>query len=158
MKMTGPSSVLKDSFENAITDFNKLSLASTSSYDDWKVYLHPNGRLLIEKVDDPGEYITGSPCQIIGYLDADQTNQRDGWPIFLWDGSPGTDNSNFNDKNAPVGHVTGAKGKYYDTLTDYGKDGSKNYYPVQYAFGFRQFKSVWYITQALLTPTGPKVT
>jgi hypothetical protein len=151
VKIQGPDSDLATSFAHAIVDFNELSKDQTPSYDDWAVYLYANGGLLIEKVDDPGQYVTGTPSQIIGYLDSDQTNRTTGYPIFEWTGYPATQNNVNAYPHGTVGQVTGANGLYYDSLDSYI---SKNYYPVQYSFGFRQKNNQWYICQAILTITG----
>ena len=153
--MRNPDSQIDLSFANAIQDFNKLSVRQTNSYQDWIIYLFTEG-LLIEKVDDPGQYIQpgSTPAEVQEYLDTDQTNVADGYPVFQWDNYPDTSAaSGVNHySHGAVGHVTGINGWYYDSLDAFN---ANNAYPVQYAFGFRKYKGLWLICQADLTPTGP---
>jgi len=138
-----PSGNLLASFKALIAYFNNAY--NTKTYNGFQQYLYPTNHLIIQKVDDPGQFVPGDPAAIITYLTNDEANTGY-FPQFNDGGSPNAVVS------GNVGNVTptaGTNGLYYDTYADFA---IKKVILVQYAFRFIKYNGNWLLHTALLTP------
>lgn len=152
--MASPTGDLIQTFTNLVLDFNAAHNSGT--YSNWKPYLYPTGsQIVIERVDDPGKFKTGTATDIIKYLNDSQTPQGSGQPFdncfpqFSTDGGPQTSAEHMDKSNEFVGDVTGT-GTYFNT---YGNFTAGTGIAVQYTLRFKQSNGVWYLCTALVVPT-----
>jgi hypothetical protein len=134
-----PSGNLIATFEALIADFNDAK--NVKSYQNFRQYLYPIA--LIQKVDDPGEFVIGPPTTIINYLNGGEA-QTGFFPQFQYDADP-QPNQYTNKFNEPIGDVTGT-GTYQDKITN------SAIIPVRYLLRFKQIAGNWLLATALVVP------
>jgi hypothetical protein len=138
------SNDLLQTFEDAIADFNDA--ANVGTYSKFRLYLYPHERLLIQKVDDPGQFESGNRAKIMKYLNTSQAITGF-FPQFHY-GKPHPKVHTHPGKRAilEVGDVTG-KGKYQDKFAD------KRKISVQYCLRFKKNpEGIWLLSTALVAP------
>lgn len=155
--MLGPTADIIATFTNLVTDFNDVY--NTGDYAPWaNAYLyHPDHKLLINRVDDPGKYVSGAISDIITYFNNYQRPTKkeqpknDYFPQFSKSASP--QKKTHTDKDGDlVGEVTpspGTNGVYYDT---YDKYLAGNGITVHYTLRFKHKNKIWYLCTALVVP------
>ncbi len=134
-----PSGNLIATFQALIADFNDAK--NVGSYQKFCQYLF--GIAIIQKVDDPGEFVIGSPTTVINYLNGGQA-LTGFFPQFKYDGDPQS-NQYTNRNNDPIGDVTGT-GTYQDKIAN------SAIIPVQYLLRFKQVAGNWLLASALVVP------
>jgi len=144
--MKGPSGTLKTSCQNLVDDFNNVPNTGAATYDAWgNAYLYSSNGLIVQKVDDPGEFVVGNPNDIISYLNSSQIPS---FPqLTITNPNPQQHGSKHS---VMVGDVTG-NGTYYDTLTDFTNGNGMS---VHYTFRFKMdyTSSNWLLCTALVVP------
>jgi hypothetical protein len=139
-------------FTDLINAFNNVY--NVGKYDTWgRDYLYPD-HLVIEKVDDPGQYEYGDANKIIKYLNDTQTPKsgepkNNFYPQFSSSASPQV-KIHTNKNRQLVGDVTprpNTTGVYYDTYEKYLiGDGIS----VHYTLRFKLLHDTWFLCTALV--------
>jgi hypothetical protein len=144
--LRAPSPDLKQTFKDAIADFNDA--VNVGDYRNFRQYLYPINSVYIQKVDDPAGYIQGSPDDIINYLNADEAIfPKKLFPKLLYDENPPPDDMPHakEHKSDTVGDVTGT-GDYQDRYDD------STTIRVQYCLRFKKYGKNWLLVTALVAP------
>ena len=68
-------------FKAVIGDFNDAR--NVGDYREFLQYLHPTSQILVQKVDDPGDFVVKPRDGIIGYLNTTQA-QTKSFPQFYF--------------------------------------------------------------------------
>jgi hypothetical protein len=134
-----PSGDLIQTFGDAIETFDDA--VNVGNYDNFKQYLYPS-KVLIQKVDDPGDFRYGNATSIIKYLNDEQAATSD-FPLFTL-GFP-VARIYTSEKGEQIGNVTG-NGTYQDTYT------STHPITVLYCLRFKQKSGDWLLASAFVTP------
>jgi len=134
-----PSGDLIQTFTNAIDTFNAAQ--NDGNYNNFQQYLLPP-KVLIQKVDDPGDFVYGNAATIIQYLNNTQA-ATSYFPQFTLTGPAGSIYT--SRKGEQIGDVTG-EGTYLDTFD------STNSINVLYCLRFKQKQGAWLLASAFVTP------
>ena len=138
---------LGSTFDDAIKDFNNAY--NIKDYRDFRQYLHPVARIVIQKVDDPGEFVAGTIQDVMKYLNNEEANPGDNKALFPQllnykrDDHP---KERQNRKGEVVGDVIGT-GSYQDKHDD-----PKNQIPVHFCLRFKKHQGVWHLVAAFVWP------
>jgi hypothetical protein len=152
---------LVKSFQSLIADFNNVGTSAPPTYDTWGgLYLYPSPDLIIQKVDDPGQFVIGSPNVVIDYLNTTQATTQPGSvkPFFPQFVAPNPTPYEHGSKHSVmIGEVFGGDGRYYDTSDDLTTP-PHWYYPVHYCFRFKRDASTknWLLCSAFLVQKDAK--
>lgn len=135
-----PTKNLIETFRNLLADFNDAD--SKTDYAKIYDYLYPNGCLLLQKADDPGEFVVKDRDGVMDYL----AGQEKQFPQF----NPSIDPYRVQVTakcGDPVGVISG-RANYQDKYEE------EKEIEIQYLFYFKQDASKnWLIWRALVIPT-----
>ena len=147
----GPTNHLEQTFRNCIDDFNKAS--TVGDYHNFEQYLHPTDLILIQRVDDPGDFIRDYRTGIMTYLGTDEVPE---FPQFDFGQPVQHKKEGANKKGNYVGNVTG-EGTYWDTYVDYINKVAP--IPVRYSLRFKNTRpddphgaGIWLLITADVAP------
>jgi|HubBroStandDraft_4_1064222.scaffolds.fasta_scaffold458431_1 hypothetical protein len=134
-----PSNDLLQTFKDAMAAFN--GALTDLNYQNFQQYLYSS--VLIQKVDDPSDFVSGPPASIIAYLDLTQASTKT-FPQFDDGGHP-HQKKHISKKHENIGDVTG-NGRYQDNCN------YATWIPIQYSFRFKaDATGNWLLASALGT-------
>jgi hypothetical protein len=137
-----PSNDLLQTFRDAMAAFNGAQ--NDGDYHNFQPYLYSS--VLIQKIDDPSDFISGPPTSIIAYLNLTQADTGL-FPQFNDGGHP-HQKRHLSKKNEQVGDITGSgNGSYQDDCNN------PMTVLIQYSFRFKlDTNGNWLLASAFGTP------